>query len=521
MRTPTGAAGRDLGSRYHLVAVIGQGGCGVVWRAIERESGQHVAVKVLRSDLADAPGMLAQFVAEAEILRSVSHPHVLAIRDVVIDGGDVALVTDLIEGPTLRSVLDRGGPLAGSDAGVVAAELAAGLAAVHAAGIVHADLKPQNVLLGANGVRLADFGLARILDGAAGRVRGGSRDYQAPEVARGGEPTPSADVFAFGLVLYEAWIGTLPRKRMPNARDRAQLTAAGAGEHTELAQTLLDALAADPKRRPAARALATRFAGILNADAALSSGGSSAAGLLTPPARAASRLPAATGRGDFGPLIEQYAGDSRPTALEDVWQRPRQQPVGVATRYYRCQRWSRGRRVLLTVTALVLALMGAVLGYGGARDADASDTAAPYPATWERAAYPAPTGWLCSATGDRGADASGFRFEACVLADRNDRVVGRISAELVSEMPGQPAEHVRVDLRIRLGAANGSAELADAGCVLVLTTARPAGGCPPIDVTLHEPAVVRAFGSGRLHSEAESSQLVSTPAVVIQPRSVR
>lgn len=519
MRSIAGADGRDLGSRYLLLDVIGQGACGVVWRAVERESGHRVAVKVLRRDLADAPGVLAQFVTEAEILRSVRHPHVLAIQDVVIEGGDVALVTDLIEGPTLRAVLDRGGPLAGSHSSVIAAQLAAGLAAVHAAGIVHADLKPQNILLGTDGVRLADFGLARILDGAVGSVRGGSRGYQAPEVVRGWEPTPSADVFAFGLVLFEAWTGTLPRRRVPNAHERAQLAAAAAGAPAELAQTVFDALAADPKRRPAARALATRYAAILGVDAAFPSADSSAVELATPVARAGARLSAAAERGGFGSLIEQYPGDSGPTVLEDAWQRPRPKSVGVATRYYRREQWSRGRRALLAATVLVLAVVGAVLGYGGARDADATDTAAPYPVAWERAVYPAPTGWLCGATSDRDADALGFRLEVCVLADRRDHVVGRITAE-VSDRPGQRAERVPVDLWIRLGAANGSTELAGAGCALVLTTARPTGGCPPIDVTLPGPAEVRAFGRGRLRSEADTSRLVSTPAVAIQPRSV-
>lgn len=521
MRSKAGAGGRDLGSRYLLLDVIGQGACGVVWRAIERESGQRVAVKVLRRDLADDPGMLAQFVTEAEILRSARHLHVLAIRDVVIEGGDVALVTDLIEGPTLRAVLDREGALAGSDVSVVATQLAAGLAAVHAAGIVHADLKPQNVLLGPDGVRLADFGVARILGRAVGSVRGGSRGYQAPEVVRGCEPTPSADVFAFGLVLYEAWTGTLPRRRVPNARDRAQLAAAAAGEAAELVPTLLDALAADPKRRPAARALATRFAGIVGAHSAVPATDGAAAGFPMS-ARAAPRLPvAAGGHGDFGPLIEQYPGDSRPTALDGVCQRPRQ-AAGVATREYRRQRRSRGRRALLIATAVVLAVVGAVLGYGSARDGYATDAAAEYPVVRERAVYPAPTGWLCGTTDDRGADAAGFRLEACVLGDRRDHVVGRITAELVSGRPGQGqrAERVPVGLRIRLGAANGSSELADAGCAVVLTTARPTGGCPPIDVTLREPAEVRAFGTGWLRSEAETSRLVSTPAVAFQPRSV-
>jgi len=517
----TEASGRGIGSRYLLRDVIGQGACGVVWSALERESGAPVAVKVLRSELADAPTMLAQFVAEAELLRTVSHPHVLAIRDVVIEGGDVAFVTDLVEGPTLRSVLDRGGPPTGSDIGVIAAQLAAGLAAVHAAGIVHADLKPQNVLLGPDGVRLADFGLAGLLDGAVNRVRGGSRGYQAPEVVRGAEPTQSADVFALGLVLYEAWTGALPRKGVPNARDRGLLAAAASGEQAESAQIVLDALAADPKRRPAARALATRLAGVLDAGAMLRVKEGSAAGSLESLGGPVTRLPAAAGRRDFGALIEQYAGDSLPTVLEDGWQRPRPHQIGVATQDYRRQRRSHGRRALLTATAVVLASVGVLLGYGGARDTAASSAADPYPAAWGRAGYPAPTGWLCSTTGRDGTASSGFRLEACVLADRLDHVIGRITAELVSGTAGRPAKRLPLDLRIRLGAANGSAELAESECAVVLTAIRPTGGCPPIDVTVRELAELRAFGSGWLHSEAESSQLVSTPAVIVQPRSVK
>lgn len=514
------AGGRNLGSRYLLRDVIGQGACGVVWSAIERESGAPVAVKVLRSELADAPGMLAQFVAEAAILRTVSHPHVLAIREIVIEGSDVAFVTDLVEGPTLRSVLDHGGPLAGSDLGLIAAQLAAGLAAVHAAGIVHADLKPQNVLLGADGVRLADFGLARLLNGAVG-IRGGSPGYQAPEVVRGGGPTPSADVFALGLVLYEAWTGALPRKGVPNARDRAQLAAAATGEHAESIRILLDALATDPKRRPAARTLETRLAGVLNAGSRCPAEDRSAAGGRESVAGATSCVSAPTARGDFGPLIEQYAGDSLPTVLEDGWQRPRPQPIGVATHDYRRQRRSRGRRALLTAAAVVLTIVGALLGYGAARDTVANEAVGPYPAAWERAAYPAPTGWLCSTSDQYGSASSSFRLEACVLADRRDHVIGRITAELASGTAGRPPKRLPLDLRIRLGAATGSAELAEGDCAVVLSAVRPTAGCAPIDITVREPTELRAYGTGRLQSGVGPSQLVSTPAVLIRPRSVR
>lgn len=515
------ADGRDLGSRYLLIEVIGQGGCGVVWRATERETGEQVAVKVLRRDLADAPDMLAHFVTEAEALRSVSHPHVLSLRDVVVEGGDLALVTDLIDGPSLRSVLDHRGALGAWDVGVLARQLAAGLAAVHAAGIVHADLKPQNILIGPTGARLADFGLARLLDGSTKPVRGGSRGYQAPEVVRGADPSPSSDVFALGLVLYETWIGALPRKRGPSAADRARLTVAAADQHGDLAQTVLDALAVDPRRRPAARTLACRLAVLPGVTTAPEDGGPevSCQDRATTPRQGPGVT--AGGRGGCGPLFEQYAGDSQPTVLQVSARGTRRPEPGVATRDYRKRRRSRLWRVLLTFAAFVLAVVGGVLARGSAPRAEAGDVADVASAAWFGDSYPAPTGWLCGSSSGPEATAAGFRLRVCVLADRSDHVLGKITAELAPSSSGGDPKHIRVDARIGLGPADGTMELAASDrCSVVLTAARPTASCALVELTVRQAAEIRAFGTGWLRGEASRTQEVSTPAVTIRSQRV-
>ena len=372
------AAGRDLGSRYVLLEVIGQGSCGVVWQAVERETGEHVAAKILRHDLAETPGMSAAFLAEAEVLRSVRHRHVLAVRDVVAAGGELALVLDLVRGPSLRAVLEQRGSLAVTDAGAIAAQLAAGLAAVHALGIAHADLKPENILLDARGVRLADFGLARILTRTMTATGGSTPGYLAPELRRAAQPTPAADVFAMGRVLYEALTGELPRKTVLTAADRARLASTAGGESPELVRAVLDTLAADPRRRPAARTLARRLAGVLGPDASELDGPGDGGEAEVPTRQPGllGCLPITCGRPQVGPLLEQYAGDSRPTVLRGLDVVPRPGPtgaVGVATSDYRRRRRRHTWRGLAAASAGIA--MGAIgiFAYANAIDTGAAD----------------------------------------------------------------------------------------------------------------------------------------------------
>jgi TolB-like protein/tetratricopeptide (TPR) repeat protein len=212
---PTGSGAR-LGP-YVLGPVIGSGGMGKVYRAHDSRLGRDVAIKILPPDVAEDPERLRRFESEARAAAALNHPNILVVHDVGREHDTSYLVTELLEGRTLRAVIDAGAvPL--PRALDYAVQIAEGLAAAHARGIVHRDLKPENVFVTTDGrVKILDFGLAKTLhipDAAAttltgvGMVTGahavlGTPGYMAPEQVRGEPLDPRADIFAFGCVLYE------------------------------------------------------------------------------------------------------------------------------------------------------------------------------------------------------------------------------------------------------------------------------------------------------------------------------
>ncbi|KDN85215.1 serine/threonine-protein kinase [Kitasatospora cheerisanensis] len=211
---------RKIGSRYTVHQVIGRGSAGTVWLG-EGPDGP-VAVKLLREDLAADQVLVGRFVQERTALTCLDHPHVVGVHDMVVDGSDLALVMDLVQGTDLRTRLERDGVLAPLVAASVIADVADGLAAAHAAGIVHRDVKPENVLLdlaapagpgGAPRAKLTDFGIARLVD-APRRTRAtriiGTPDYLAPEIIEGLEPRAAVDIYALATVLYELLTGATP-----------------------------------------------------------------------------------------------------------------------------------------------------------------------------------------------------------------------------------------------------------------------------------------------------------------------
>ncbi|PYC66484.1 serine/threonine protein kinase [Streptomyces tateyamensis] len=211
---------RKIGSRYTVHQVIGRGSAGTVWLG-EGPDGP-VAVKLLREDLATDQVLVGRFVQERAALTSLDHPRVVGVRDMVVDGADLALVMELVHGTDLRSRLEREGVLAPQAAASVIADVADGLAAAHAAGIVHRDVKPENVMLdlaappgpgGAPRAKLTDFGIARLVD-APRRTRAtriiGTPDYLAPEIIEGLEPRAAVDIYALATVLYELLAGFTP-----------------------------------------------------------------------------------------------------------------------------------------------------------------------------------------------------------------------------------------------------------------------------------------------------------------------
>ncbi|MEV0282049.1 serine/threonine-protein kinase [Streptomyces sp. NPDC050610] len=268
---------RKIGSRYTANQVLGRGSAGTVWLGEGPEG--PVAIKLLREELASDQELVGRFVQERAALLSLDHPHVVGVRDLVVDGNDLALVMDLIRGTDLRTRLDRERRLAPEAAVAIVADVADGLAAAHAAGIVHRDVKPENVLLdmqgelgpgGAHPALLTDFGVARLVDAPrharATRVIG-TPDYLAPEIIEGLPPRASVDVYALATVLYELLAGFTPfGGGHPGAILRRHVTETVAplpGIPDELWQLIVQCLAKGPASRLRAPELAARLRELL------------------------------------------------------------------------------------------------------------------------------------------------------------------------------------------------------------------------------------------------------------------
>ncbi len=206
-------AGRVLGGRYTLGRRIGAGGMATILRAEDPQMERLVAVKVLHRHLADDPEVRKRFKAEARHAASLSHPNIVA----VYDQGEADLpyiVMELIEGPSLREVLGTHGPMSPAQMLAVVVPLCAALASAHAQGLIHRDVKPENVLVTAEGVpKLADFGIARVMAATSHTATGtlvGSVHYLAPELVGGIDATPSSDQYAVGVLVFELLTGRKP-----------------------------------------------------------------------------------------------------------------------------------------------------------------------------------------------------------------------------------------------------------------------------------------------------------------------
>ncbi len=201
--------GSLLGDRYRVVALLGRGGMGEVYRADDLTLGQPVALKFLPEEAAQDPALLDRFRAEVRIARKVSHPNVCRVYDVGEVDGQPYLSMEYVDGEDLASLLRRIGRLPNDKALDIARQLCAGLAAAHAKGVLHRDLKPANIMLDGRGQAIiTDFGLAAFAGQAQGaEARSGTPAYMAPEQLSGKEVTEKSDIYALGLVLYELFTG--------------------------------------------------------------------------------------------------------------------------------------------------------------------------------------------------------------------------------------------------------------------------------------------------------------------------
>jgi len=208
--------GRALGSQYTLGEPLGSGAMGKVYEGADHD-GRPFAFKLLRSDLVDDPEFIARFHQERSMLVNIRGEHLVAVHDLVVEGSTAAIVMDLVPGGTLRDLLVGSGTILPAEVARIGAGIADALHKVHLAGIVHRDVKPENVLMDSSTAtrtpKLTDFGISKMTGGSKvgkSTLLAGTPNYVAPEIANGGQITPAADLYSLGIVLYELCCGVTP-----------------------------------------------------------------------------------------------------------------------------------------------------------------------------------------------------------------------------------------------------------------------------------------------------------------------
>jgi predicted Ser/Thr protein kinase len=251
--------GRLLAGRYRIIALLGKGGMGEVYRADDMTLGQPVALKFLPDEAPHDQGLLERFKNEVRIARKVSHPNVCRVYDVGEFEGQIFFTMEYVDGEDLATLLRRIGRLPEDKALDMARQLCAGLAAAHAKGVLHRDLKPANIMLDGRGqVVITDFGLAGIADQIQGaEVRSGTPAYMAPEQLEGREVSTRSDIYSLGLVLWEIFTGkrafsevSIDKKR--TAADRSSRPTSAVKDLNPLIErVILRCLENEPSSRPA------------------------------------------------------------------------------------------------------------------------------------------------------------------------------------------------------------------------------------------------------------------------------
>ncbi len=384
---------RLIGDRYRLQRLVGTGGMGAVWLAHDERLGRDVAVKLLHApvvlDADEAAVAAARAMREARITARLHHPHAVPVFDVVEHEGRPCLVMQYYPSASLAELAHGPEPLQVRAVARIGGEVASALAAAHGLGIVHRDVKPANVLVGADGTaKISDFGIAHALDDASLTSTGmvtGTPAYLAPEVARGEPATPSSDVFSLGSTLYTALEARTPFGQHENAMAVLHRVATGQVDPPErtgaLTTLLLTMLAPDPADRPTMDEVARRL--LSDGDARESEDPATGTPAVLVPVAA----PAGVDEDDEDPLaaFRQDVAHDGPS------------PTG--------GRPGRGRRLLLAVVALAAAALVVSLGLQQAAERDTADappagsasptarpsSATPTPTPSPSTAPPAPT----------------------------------------------------------------------------------------------------------------------------------
>ncbi len=252
--------GTLLAGRYRIIGLLGEGGMGEVYRATDLTLGQSVALKFLPPAAAGNERLLERFHGEVRVARQVSHPNVCRVYDIGESEGLPFISMEYVDGEDLSTLLQRIGRLPSDKALDTARKICAGLAAAHARGVIHRDLKPQNIMMNRRGeILIMDFGLAAIADHLEGlEARNGTPGYMSPEQLRGAEVTAKSDIYALGLVLYELFTGKRPYegKSIPQLIDQQEaahlssMIALAADVDPAVERIVRRCLDPDPNKRP-------------------------------------------------------------------------------------------------------------------------------------------------------------------------------------------------------------------------------------------------------------------------------
>jgi len=254
--------GTTLAGRYQLLNRLGTGGMAHVYQARDLQLQRQVAVKLLRQDLISDKAFHARFLQEARAAANLSHPNIVTIHDFGADANQYFLVMELVGGTDLKTLMRRRQILNVDETLEIMTQTCAGVGYAHRAGLVHCDLKPQNILVDADGrTKIADFGISRALSTIDPAERAefvwGSPQYFSPEQAAGGPPSPATDVYSLGVILFEALTGRLPFLA-PDAERLAEMHLAAAPPSPRslnpsvpaaLDQIILKVLAKEPSAR--------------------------------------------------------------------------------------------------------------------------------------------------------------------------------------------------------------------------------------------------------------------------------
>ena len=205
--------GKMLDNRYEILERIGTGGMAIVYKAKCHRLNRLVAIKILKSDLAQNEEFRRRFNAESQAVAQLSHPNIVSVYDVSRGGDMEYIVMELIDGITLKQYMEKRGQLNWRESLHFITQIMRGLSHAHSRGIIHRDIKPQNIMVLRDGsVKVADFGIACLADSAQTLTQEalGSVHYISPEQARGDRPDARSDIYSSGVVLYEMLTGRLP-----------------------------------------------------------------------------------------------------------------------------------------------------------------------------------------------------------------------------------------------------------------------------------------------------------------------